>query len=221
MRSIKDRALMIMRSLSAKTHMFTISVVACTLFLSALFFLEPNTDFSRATMQVTKEMETVSSSDLQILVEVKTLSMNSEEGMDEVVVQSLTKDEDTTESIDEKVASISIEEYDELCRLVQAEANSEDITGRCMVADVVLNRVKSSKYENDIISVINEPGQFDPACTKAIKYIVPNHDTKVAVMKALSEEDLTGGAIYFQKSSSTEWGDRTYLFRYGSHSFYK
>ena len=221
MRSIKDRALMIMRSLSAKTHMFAISVIACTLFLSALFFLEPNNEYSRATMHVTKEMETVSSSDLQIFVDVKTLSMNSEDKSDEVVVQSLTRDDLSERSFDDKIPSVSIEEYDELCRLVQAEANSEDITGRAMVADVVLNRVKSSEYENDIISVINEPGQFDPACTKAIRHIIPNHDTKEAVMKALSEDDITEGALYFQKSAATEWGGRTYLYRYGSHSFYR
>lgn len=209
MSSIKDRALMIMRSLSARTHLFTLSVLTCTLFLCVGFFYEPNTDFFRTTTSVTKEMNQVASSDLQIDFDVKTLVKDGE-SQKGVVADSNSDDVMT-----------SYEEYEALCKLVQAEANSEDLTGRTMVANVVLNRVESPHFDNDILSVIKDPGQFDPVSRGAINFTTPTHETKEAVMIAFSEIDLTDGALYFQKSASKEWGNKEYLYRYGAHSFYR
>lgn len=210
MSSIKDRALMIMRSLSAKTHLFTLSVLAGTLFLCVGFFLEPNTDFFRTTTSVKKNMEYVASSDLQVEFEIKTL-----------VKDGVVYEDTESSDFDVEEAVTSYEEYETLCKLVQAEANSEDVTGRTMVANVVLNRVESPHFENDILSVISDPGQFDPVSRGAILATTPTHETKEAVMNAFSAVDLTDGALYFQKSASQVWGDKEYLYRYGAHSFYK
>lgn len=200
---------MIMRSLKVSTHLFTLSVFACTLFLCVGFFYEPNTDFFSTTTSVTKEMKTVTSSDLQIDIEVKTLVREEDD-----------ESQDEAESVVE-TSSASFDEYETLCKLVQAEANSEDVAGRTMVANVVLNRVISSNFDNDILSVIKDPGQFEPVSRGAINISVPTHETKKAVMNAFSAIDLTDGALYFQKSASTNWGDKEYLYRYGAHSFYK
>ncbi|MCR5674017.1 MAG: cell wall hydrolase [Lachnospiraceae bacterium] len=115
----------------------------------------------------------------------------------------------------------SIEAVDALERLVQCEAASEDADGRILVADVVLNRVDTGIWGDDIISVIEAPGQFNPVDNGAVKNAEVDDITKEAVMSALLGEDNSHGAIYFQKSAAKVWGDKEYLFRHGSHSFYK
>lgn len=118
-------------------------------------------------------------------------------------------------------AQYSVQEIDALERLVQCEAGCEDKTGKMLVADVVLNRIDTGIWGNDILSVIEAPGQFKPVGNGAYKVTAATPDTKDAVMEALISEDISKGAIYFQKSPSTRWGNKEFLFRHGSHSFYK
>lgn len=238
-----------MRSLSANTHLFTLSVLTCTLFLCTLFFYEPNTDFFETTTNVTKVMKTVGSSDLQIDFEIKTISrevsndisydvineeivsdvsediaINSDEvvsNTEDITVTSYEDSNDSNLSESKELLAISLAELDELCKLVQAEANTEDLFGRTMVANVVLNRVNSVCFDNDILSVIHDPGQFDPVSCGSFKRVEVTHETREAVINAIINEDITDGALYFQKSKSQTWGDKEYLYRYGSHSFYR
>lgn len=114
-----------------------------------------------------------------------------------------------------------IEAVDALERLVQSEAATEDENGRKLVADVVLNRVDTGIWGDDIISVIESPGQFIPVSNGAYKNAVVDSVTKDAVLSALTGDDDSDGAIYFRKSAAKYWGDKEYLFRYGAHSFYK
>ena len=114
-----------------------------------------------------------------------------------------------------------VEAIDALERLVQCEAATEDTDGRILVADVVLNRVDTGIWGDDIISVIEAPGQFRPVDNGAVKSVEVDDITKEAVLSALSGADNSHGAIYFQKSEAKVWGDKEYLFRHGSHSFYK
>ena len=113
------------------------------------------------------------------------------------------------------------EAIDALERLVQCEAASEDADGRRLVADVVINRVDTGIWGNDILSVIESPGQFKPVDNGAVKTVTVDRITKEAVISALVSEDISKGAIYFQKSPQKVWGDKQYLFRHGSHSFYR
>ena len=115
----------------------------------------------------------------------------------------------------------SAEAIDALERLVQCEASTEDTDGKALVASVVLNRVESGIWGDDILSVIEAPGQFQPVDSGAYKVTTVDSDTKDAVMTALLDDDISQGALYFQKSTAKVWGDKQYLFRHGSHSFYK
>ncbi|MCR5788338.1 MAG: cell wall hydrolase [Lachnospiraceae bacterium] len=117
--------------------------------------------------------------------------------------------------------SVSIADYLALCQIVEAEAKSEDVYGKRLVANVVLNRMDSSRYPDDIEQVILDEGQFDPVENGIYYRTVPTEDAKYAVMTALNGEDDSQSALYFQRSASHYWGDKTYLFRYGSHSFYR
>ncbi|MDO4188860.1 MAG: cell wall hydrolase [Lachnospiraceae bacterium] len=219
MSSMLSRTLMVMRSLSLKTHTFTLCVVAGTLLLCMGFFKEPNIDVSHTTTSIQKEMENASASNLTICIEVASLSVNSDYKNEVLEINELTLD-DKKESEDEGV-NVSFEDYLEFARLIEAEASTEDIIGKTYVADVVINRVVSDIFPDSISEVINDPGQFDPVNNKYIKYAIPTHESKEAVMNALNDSKGAKGALYFQKSKATEWGDKEYLFRYGNHSFYR
>lgn len=53
--------------------------------------------------------------------------------------------------------------YDELellAQLVEAEAGNQPFEGKCLVADVILNRVESDEFPDTISEVIFQEGQF-------------------------------------------------------------
>ncbi|MCR5734689.1 MAG: cell wall hydrolase, partial [Lachnospiraceae bacterium] len=118
-------------------------------------------------------------------------------------------------------AYVTLDEYLSLCKIVEAEAGCEDTEGRRLVANVIINRVNSDIFADNIADAILEDGQFAPVARGGFKKAVPTYDTKQAVMTALNGIDNSQGALYFQKSPTKHWGTKKYLFRYGSHSFYK
>ena len=220
MSSMLSRTLMVMRSLSMRTHAFTLCVLTGTLLLCLGLFKEPNIDVSHTTTSVQKEMETASASNLTINIEVASLSMNSD-GTNEVYELNEISLEEKDEDVEDSRLELSQDEYLEFARLVQAEASSEDIVGMTHVADVVVNRVFSDIFPNTIPEVISDSGQFEPVTNQYINYAVPTHEAKLAAMTALNNLGGSKGALYFQKSSAEEWGEKVFLFRYGGHSFYR
>ncbi|MCR5107949.1 MAG: cell wall hydrolase [Lachnospiraceae bacterium] len=116
---------------------------------------------------------------------------------------------------------ISVEDYLSLCKLVEAEAATEDREGKRLVANVIINRVSSKRFPDTIYDAIFETGQFEPVSRGGYNKAIPTDDTKVAVIGALNGMDDSSGALYFQKSRAKIWGDKVYLFRYGAHSFYR
>lgn len=68
--------------------------------------------------------------------------------------------EDTKEQIDEE---IRLGELELLAQLVEAEAGNQCFEGKCLVVDVVLNRVESSEFPDTISEVIYQDGQFSVA----------------------------------------------------------
>lgn len=133
--------------------------------------------------------------------------------------ECVTIAEDTESSVDIN-SQYTIEEIELLNKLVQCEAQTEDLEGRRLIANVVLNRVDVGIWGNSIESVIKAPGQFHPVKRGGINRAVVDDVTREAVMQALNGVDESSGALYFQKSKSKVWGKKIYLFRHGSHSFY-
>lgn len=122
-------------------------------------------------------------------------------------------------------------DYEVLLRIVQAEAGGEDETGKMLVAGVVLNRVKNSRFPNTVRDVVfqNENGvyQFSPVANGSYDSVRVSEETKKAVDKVLAGEDMTNGALYFaaRKYADAEkmkWFDNclTRLFVHGGHEFY-
>lgn len=67
--------------------------------------------------------------------------------------QGIHSIEDTKEQIEEEIKEGEIEA---LAQIIEAEAGNQDYIGKCLVADVVLNRVDSDKFPNSVEEVIFE-----------------------------------------------------------------
>lgn len=113
-------------------------------------------------------------------------------------------------------------------RIVEAEAGDQDIRGRQMVANVVLNRLQSSKFPNTVEKVVFAHRQFSPVSNGSYYRVDVSDKTKRAVEKALMEKDNTKGALYFMYRAGSDagnvsWFDRdlTKLCEYGCHEFFR
>ena len=68
-------------------------------------------------------------------------------------VSALEATEDSEEQIEEEIRDGEIEI---LAQLIEAEAGNQDFIGKCLVADVVLNRVDSADFPDNLEEVIFE-----------------------------------------------------------------
>lgn len=129
------------------------------------------------------------------------------------------------------IYQITAEDYDALLRIVESEASGEDETGRLLVANVVLNRVRSAAFPNTVSEVVyqrrNGKAQFSPVSTGKIARVTVSDATRAAVARALAGEDVSGGALYFVNPALADAGNLqwfrehlTLLFAYHGHEFY-
>ncbi len=127
--------------------------------------------------------------------------------------------------------NLSSEEITVLERIVEAEATGEDVYGRMLVANVVINRVNSRYFPNTVKAVvfekIGDSVQFSPIKDGRYYTVPVTAETKEAVSRVLSGEDYSRGALYFFErarttSSKASWFDNNlkYLMKYGCHEFY-
>lgn len=120
-----------------------------------------------------------------------------------------------------------------LLRIVEAEATGEDIKGKMLVANVILNRVnKKDEFPNNVTAVVFEKTgnkyQFSPIGDGRYWDVSISKDTKKAVERVLNGEDESKGALYFMarkyaNPKNVAWFDNslTWLFQHGVHEFYK
>ncbi|NLP34011.1 MAG: SH3 domain-containing protein [Clostridiales bacterium] len=111
-----------------------------------------------------------------------------------------------TEIKQREETSYSDEDLKLLACLVHAEAGSQSYEGKLAVANVVLNRVKSSKYPNTIKNVIYQRGQFSVASSGSLKKQLNNYSNYKsnsqllsikAAKAALEGDNNIGNRLYF------------------------
>lgn len=138
---------------------------------------------------------------------------------------------EAVQAADGRIYEVSQEDYDALLRLVEAEASGEDIKGKMLVANVVLNRVHSSSFPDTVKEVIyqcrNGRAQFSPVATGKIDRVSVSEETVEAVERVLCGEDESAGALYFVSpayadAENHQWfrNNLTLLFAYKGHEFY-
>lgn len=172
----------------------------------------------------------------QVIVDITDIAVDNStetsvaEAHDEISSFSVTSD--TTLASSKYVVDISKEEITMLERIVQAEAGSEDIKGRALVANVIINRTKDDEFPDSIEGVIfqNSGGeyQFSPISDKRYWSVKVTDKTKEAVKLALEGEDYSDGALFFMarkraRVSSARWFDNNlkWLFKHGGHEFFR
>lgn len=151
------------------------------------------------------------------------VSSSMENKVNELDARSITLAENPT--------LMSDEDYATLLRIVEAEAGSEDVKGRVLVANVIMNRVKSEDFPNTVTEVVwdNSDGvpQFSPTYDGRINEVTVSDETREAVKQALKGTDYSEGALFFIQKSAAEahnvkWFEKDLkkLFKYGVHEFY-
>lgn len=135
----------------------------------------------------------------------------------ELPINNLTEKEVIYHTINDK-------EFELLARLIHGEARGERYIGQVAVGAVILNRVLSPYFPNDIREVIYQPGQFSPVSNGQIN-LRPNRTSYRAARAALQGQDPTRGACYFYNPRTAEnkwWFEsREVVVKIGNHVFAK
>lgn len=133
--------------------------------------------------------------------------------------------------LEQQEESLPEDEFEILCRIVEAEAGGEDMSGRILVANVILNRVENKAFPDTIEAVVfqknNGTFQFSPVRDGRYQKVKISNTTREAVQRALAGEDYSQGALYFvsRKAAAPEkmkWFDThlTRLLEHGGHEFF-
>ena len=113
-------------------------------------------------------------------------------------------------------------ELEWLAATIQAEAGGESYTGKLAVGSVIMNRVKSSAFPNDIKSVITQNMQFASYRSGKVELIIANGPNSTCVSAA---QEVLGGArvgdylFFMTKYYADYYGIAEYTM-IGNHAFF-
>lgn len=113
-------------------------------------------------------------------------------------------------------------ELEWLAATIQAEAGGESYTGKLGVGSVIMNRVKSSAFPNDIKSVITQNMQFASYRSGKVELIIANGPNSACISAA--QEVLNGARVgdylfFMTKYYADYYGIREYTM-IGNHAFF-
>ena len=101
-----------------------------------------------------------------------------------------------------------------LASVIYAEARGETVDGQIAVGQVVLNRVASSYYPDDVCAVTAQPLQFAS--------LTPDEERIQLATELLASrhDDMSGGATHFFSGSPPWWADdMIFVGAIGGHTF--
>lgn len=100
---------------------------------------------------------------------------------------------------------------------VEAEAGNQDLKGKRLVVDVILNRVDSDLFPDDIVSVISQMGQFSSFTNGGMESVIePSEETFDAVRLELDAR-LDSKILFFTAGYYNTSCQPAY--KYGDHYF--
>lgn len=108
-----------------------------------------------------------------------------------------------------------------MANAVHGEARGEPYEGKVAVAAVILNRVNSSSFPNNVSGVIFEPLAFTAVADGQI-WLTPDETAKEAVLDAINGWDPTGNALYYfnPDTATSAWiWTRPQIKKIGQHIF--
>lgn len=111
-----------------------------------------------------------------------------------------------------------------LAKITMVEAGSETYLGQLAIANVILNRVKDSKFPDSIHDVIYSGKQFPPAHNGLLDKSKPNASVLRAAKDALNGKNNVENAVYFFNPDISQggfWSSLDVVATIGTHSFAK
>lgn len=109
-----------------------------------------------------------------------------------------------------KTAELTEPEIELLARLVHAEAGNQDPIGKRLVADVILNRIDSDRFPDNLMDVVTAAGQFTEPATSYT-------DSDMDAVKQELGGRLDENVLYFRTGYYHKHGTPAY--QHGAHYF--
>lgn len=112
----------------------------------------------------------------------------------------------------------SASDLDLLASLIQAEAENQPYEGKLAVGSVVINRINSSYYPNNMMGVLYQPYQFTPVTVNNRFAIILARGANAECYQAAQEVlngNIVGNWLYFRRNDGSRTG--TVI---GDHVFY-
>ncbi len=132
----------------------------------------------------------------------------------------------TAPSEEELIARYGAEDVELLARVINAEAYDEPYEGKVAVGAVIMNRLRSPRFQGDTIrEIIYAKGQFMVVWNGLIDRLPMQADSRRAALDALRGKDPSRGALYFADLTRARakgfWARLVVTVRIGSHTFFK
>ena len=107
-----------------------------------------------------------------------------------------------------------------LSRIIYKESGNQVLEGKIAVGNVVMNRVNSPLFPNNIYDVLNQPNQF--VSTDILSAWTPNNESVVAAKLVLEGVQVVPTALFFAQAGLTCYASiyRPYVTTIGGHAFY-
>lgn len=153
------------------------------------------------------------------LLSVQTEVLTEEEGLS---VSSKVKASVLPSVLSKKEEPYSDADLLLLAKITMVEAGHETYEGQLALANVILNRVKDSRFPDSIRDVIYSGRQFPPAHNGLLDKSKPNKTALRAAKDALNGKNNIGNAIYFfnpKISKGSFWSSLDVIETIGHHSF--
>lgn len=107
-------------------------------------------------------------------------------------------------------------DIDLVARCIEAEAGTEDLDGKRLVADCIYNMVDAPEYPDNVTDVIMRPGAFSVVESGRIWSVTPSEDSYTAAYMEI-ENRISWEILYFRAGRyhnfGTPWG------KWGTHYF--
>ena len=138
---------------------------------------------------------------------------------EETTTEATTTEETTTES----TTPVATDDFNLLCAVVYCESGAESYEGQLAVANVILNRVKSSAYGNTISEVVYAPYQFAVVGSEKFNSLLAGgapETTVAACQAALAGTNNVGNCIGFRPTWNIDTSTLSFYIQIGNHIFF-
>ena len=107
-----------------------------------------------------------------------------------------------------------------LSRIIHQESGNQILDGKIAVGNVVMNRVNSPLFPDNIYDVLTQKNQFSPAST--LSKWTPNSESELAAKLVLDGAQVVPNALFFAQAGLSCYASRyrPYVTTIGGHAFY-